>query len=335
MTLLDSALHYTSAEYWLFGVFGLVVIVFLIIDLGLFSKTPHKISTRSALLQSVFWVAISLTFCTSIYFFDTPERALEFLSAYLTEKALSVDNIFVIVLIFRYFKVEERLYHLVLVWGIVGAILMRAIFIFLGALLIERFHFVLYIFGAFLLFTGLKMMFHKEDDDDDGAKVENNLIMRLARRYLPFVNQYHGSRFYIRQRGKLYFTPLFLVVLFIESTDLIFAVDSIPAVFGVSTNTFVVYTSNIFAILGLRAMFFLLAGVLDRFYLLQKGLSLVLMFIGLKMLAEIAHYKLPIHYSLGFIVLVLAGSIALSLLFPKKNVPGLKDPLPSSKPEIN
>lgn len=332
MHLLSSATQFTTAEYWLFGAFALLVVIFLVIDLGAFSRNPHKISTRSALYQSIFWVAVSLTFCAAIYVFDSHHHALEFLSAYLTEKALSVDNIFVIVLIFRYFKVEEKLYHLVLVWGILGAIVMRAIFIFLGALLIEQFHWVLYIFGAFLLFTGLRMMLHKEGDDGEDSKIENNLIMRLARRYLPFVNNYHGDKFYIRQRGKLFFTPLFLVVLFIESTDLIFAVDSIPAVFGVSQSTFVIYTSNIFAILGLRAMFFLLSGILDKFYLLQKGLSIVLIFIGLKMLAEIAHFKLPIHYSLGVIVAVLAGSIIFSLIFPKKESgPPESVPEPSSE----
>ena len=317
----------TVAEQWLFGVFLSIVVIFLVIDLGFFDKNPHKVSTRSALYQSLLWVSISVAFGLCIYYFDDPDLSLEFFSAYLTEKALSVDNIFVIVLIFRYFKVDEKLYHLVLVWGILGAIVMRAIFIYLGALLIEQFHAVLYVFGAFLLYTGIKMLLHKERDEEE-LNAESNPILRLARRYLPFVNQYHGKAFRIKKNGKWFFTPLFLVVLLIESTDLIFAVDSIPAVFGVSQNTFVIYTSNIFAILGLRAMFFLLAGVLDKFYLLQRGLSLVLIFIGLKMLAEVPFLNIHIDivYSLGFIIVVLGGAIGLSLLFPKKPTTGAAEP---------
>jgi tellurite resistance protein TerC len=316
-----------ETETWLFIGFGILIATFLVLDLGVFSKKAHKISTRSALLQSAAWITIALVFGLVIYYYDDHEMALEYYSAYLTEYALSVDNIFVIILILRYFKVDERYYHKVLFWGIIGALAMRAIFIFLGALLIQEFHGVLYIFGVFLLYTGIKMLLHKDKNEEE-LDADNNPVMRLARRYLPFVHTFHEDKFYIRRAGKLFFTPLFMVILLVESTDLIFAVDSIPAVFGISQNQFVIYTSNIFAVMGLRAMFFLLAGVLDKFYLLQKGLSFVLIFIGIKMMLGLLtlvkslgidehDIHIPVQYSLGFIVLILGGSILLSLAFPK------------------
>ncbi len=303
-------------EGLLFGIFGAVIILFLIVDLGVFNKKHHKISQKEALLQSLFWVAISVIYGGLISFYGEGSAAmLEFYSAYVTEKALSVDNIFVILLILRYFKVKEEYYHSILFWGILGAIVFRAVFIFVGALLIAQFHWILWIFGAFLVYSGIKLF---NGDEDVDIEPEKNPLVKQAKKLLPVTHiNYHG-KFWFRKMGKLWFTPLFLVILLIESTDLIFAVDSIPAAFAITQNEFIIYTSNIFAVMGLRAMFFLLANVLDKFYLLQKGLSIVLIFIGGKMLAEIFHFEIPIFVSFGIIIGALVMAIVLSLMFPKK-----------------
>ena len=307
-------------EKLLFGVFGVVIVLFLIVDLGLFHKKHQKVSQREALLQSLFWVFVSACYGALIYFYgEGPAATLEFFSAYVTEKALSVDNIFVILLILKYFKVKEEYYHNVLFWGILGAIVFRAIFIFVGALLIQEFHWILYVFGVFLVYSGIKL-FGEEDDMD--IEPEKNPLLKAAKKILPMSSVDKGGKFWIRENGKLLFTPLFLVIILIESTDLIFAVDSIPAAFAITQNEFVIYTSNIFAVMGLRAMFFLLANVLDKFYLLQKGLSVVLTFIGVKMLAEIIDLHIPTFLSFGIIIGALAFAIVGSLLFPqKKDVP--------------
>jgi len=303
-------------EGLLFGVFGAIIIVFLIVDLGVFHKKHHKISQKEALRQSVFWVLISVSYGFLIYFYGEGSQAtLEFFSAYVTEKALSVDNIFVILLILRYFSVKEEYYHNILFWGILGAIIFRAVFIFVGALLIAQFHWILYIFGAFLIYSGIKLF---SEDEDMELEPEKNPLLRTARKILPMTTEDRRGKFCFREHGKLLFTPLFLVIILIESTDLIFAVDSIPAAFAITQNEFVIYTSNIFAVMGLRAMFFLLVNVLDKFYLLQKGLSFVLIFIGAKMLAEIFHLKVPIFLSFGIIIGALVLAIVLSLLFPKQ-----------------
>lgn len=320
-------------ELLLFGVFGAVIILFLLVDLGVFHKAHQKVSQREALLQSLFWVAVSLGYAALIYFFGDSSSTWEFLSAYVTEKALSIDNIFVILLILRYFNVKEEYYHNILFWGILGAIVFRAVFIFVGALLIAQFHWILYIFGAFLIYSGFKIF---GGDDEMEIEPEKNVLMKWAKRLLPFTDTDRGGKFWIRENGKRLFTPLFLVIILIESTDLIFAVDSIPAAFAITQNEFVIYTSNIFAVMGLRAMFFLLANVLDKFYLLQKGLSIVLIFIGGKMLLEmgiiqqglnyvfgVSHVEVPIFLSFAVIMGVLIGSIVLSLIFPKK--PALVD----------
>lgn len=300
----------------LFILFGVVITIFLIFDLGVFNKTPHKVSLKSATYQSVFWVVISVIFGFLIYKYDGGTiLALEFYSAYITEYALSVDNIFVILLILRYFKVEERFYHKILFWGVLGAIVFRAIFIFLGAYLIGQFHWILYIFGAFLVYTGVKIFFQKEDDDLDP---EQNVIIKFARKYLRITKGHFSGKFIIRRGMKIMFTPLFLVILLIESTDLIFAVDSIPAVFAISQNEFILYTSNIFAILGLRAKFFLLAGIIDKFHLLQKGLSFILIFIGAKMLLEFFHIHINTIISFSVIFSILLLSIVMSILIPQK-----------------
>lgn len=303
----------------LFGVFGIVIILFLVLDLGFFNKNHHKITQKEALVQTIFWVVISSIYGILIYYFgDGSEATLEYFSAYITEKALSIDNIFVILLILRYFKVPEKEYHSILFWGILGAILFRAIFIFVGAILISQFHWILYIFGVFLVYSGIKLF---GEDEDMDIEPDKNPVLRFAKKILPMTNDSQGGKFWVRENGKLMFTPIFLVILLIESTDLIFAVDSIPAAFAITQNEFVIYTSNIFAVMGLRAMFFLLANVLDKFYLLQKGLSVVLIFIGAKMLAEIFEIHVPIFLSFGIIIGSLFFAIILSLIFPKTEEP--------------
>ncbi|MEP1035671.1 TerC family protein [Ekhidna sp.] len=303
----------------LFGVFGAIIVLFLIVDLGIFHKKHQKVSQKEALQQSIFWVLVSVGYGTLIYFYgEGPAATLEFFSAYVTEKALSIDNIFVILLILRYFNVKEEYYHNILFWGILGAIVFRAIFIFVGALLIAEFHWILYVFGVFLVYSGIKLF---SEEDDMEIEPEKNPLLKAAKKVLPMSTSDKGGKFWLREKGKLLFTPLFLVIILIESTDLIFAVDSIPAAFAITQNEFVIYTSNIFAVMGLRAMFFLLANVLDKFYLLQKGLSIVLIFIGAKMLAEIIDVHIPIYLSFGIIIGALVLAIVLSLMFPKAEEP--------------
>lgn len=316
--MLDYLLHDDNVQMFLFGVFAIVIIAFLIVDLGIFNKKHQKISQKGALIQTVFWVLVSVAYGTLIHFFyvDGTQATLEYFSAYVTEKALSVDNIFVILLILRYFKVKEVHYHSVLFWGILGAIVFRAVFIFVGAWLIGHFHWILYVFGAFLLYSGIKLFF---TDEEDEIEPEKNPVMKFVKKILPFTtDKSHEGKFWIRENGKLLFTPLFLVIVLIESTDLIFAVDSIPAAFAITQDEFIIYTSNIFAVMGLRAMFFLLANILDKFHLLQKGLSVVLVFIGAKMLLEIFHIEIPIFLSFGIIIGALVLSIVLSLIFPEE-----------------
>jgi len=316
-------------EGLLFGIFGVIIIAFLIVDLGIFNKTNHKISQRSALLQTLFWVGVSIGYGLLIYFIgEGPTASFEFFSAYVTEKALSVDNIFVILLILRYFKVKEEYYHNVLFWGILGAIVLRAIFIFVGAVLITQFTWILYIFGFFLIYSGIKLF---GDDEDMDIEPDKDPLIRMAKKILPMSTDDHGGKFSFKENGKRFFTPLFLVIILIESTDLIFAVDSIPAAFAITRNEFVIYTSNIFAIMGLRAMFFLLANVLDKFWLLAKGLSVVLIFVGVKMLLEWSliqdglhwlfgteHVHISIFLSFGVIIGALTLAIVGSLMFPRK-----------------
>jgi tellurite resistance protein TerC len=307
----------SQSETILFGVFAVVIIVFLLLDLGIFNKQAHKITTKSALYQSIFWVFVSAVFGFLIYIKDEggADAALEYFSAYLTEYALSVDNIFVILLILKYFSVKEEYYHNILFWGILGAVFFRGIFIFVGALLIAKFHWILYIFGVFLIYSGIKIYF---GDGDEKIDPEKNPILRICRKYLPITNVDLGGKFMGRVEGKFVFTTLFLIIILIETTDLIFAVDSIPAAFAITQNEFLIYTSNIFAVMGLRAMFFLLAGVIDKFYLLQKGLSIILFFIGAKMLLEI--FDIHVHVGLSFtvIILTLALAIVFSVIIPKK-----------------
>ena len=304
-------------ETILFGIFAVIIILFLVLDLGLFHKQAHKISTRSALYQSIFWVIVSTLFGVFILLYDDSgtEGAVQYFSAYLTEYALSVDNIFVILLILKYFKVNEAYYHKVLFWGILGAIVFRGVFIFVGTFLIDKFHWILYIFGVFLVYSGIRIYF---EDGDEKIEPEKNPILRFCKKYLPMANDDYGGNFIVKQDARLLFTPLFLVIVLIETTDLIFAVDSIPAAFAITQNAFLIYTSNIFAVMGLRAMFFLLAGIIDKFYLLQKGLSVILFFIGAKMLLDIWHIEVNVYLSFTVIIVTLTLSIIFSVLIPRK-----------------
>lgn len=301
-----------ATNIWFWIIFNVFVLVFLAVDLGVFHRKAHAVSLKEAAAWSVVWISLALLFNLGIYLYAGSEPALEFLTGYLIEKSLSVDNIFVFVLLFAYFNVPAAYQHRVLFWGILSALVMRGTLIGLGAYLIERFHWVIYIFGAFLIFTGFRMAFQKEQEID----VESNAVVRLARRVMPIADRYHGAQFFIREAGRLIATPLLVVLLVVETTDLIFALDSIPAIFAVTQDPFLVYTSNVFAILGLRALYFLLAGVVEKFHFLKLGLSLILVFVGTKMLIEDL-YHIPITISLGVVAVVLALSVIASLLFPK------------------
>ncbi|MFA5936622.1 MAG: TerC/Alx family metal homeostasis membrane protein [Candidatus Paceibacterota bacterium] len=304
-----------DAQNSLIILFGVIVAGFLILDLGFFNRKSHKVEFKPALLQSIFWIVISLFFGFLIFLFISKETAVQFLSAYVTEKMLSVDNLFVIMLIFSYFNLEDKYHHRALFWGILGAIIFRGIFIGAGAYIIHQFFWVLYIFGAILLYTGIKLLRDKKEEHID---FKNNKIIKFAHKILPFTASHHNGKFFFRENGKFYFTSLFMIVLMVEVTDIIFAFDSIPAVFSISQNLFVVFTSNIFAIMGLRALFFLIESVLYRFHHLQKGLAVILLFIGFKMLLGIVGLHISSFVSFGVIILALFSSIFLSLMFPKK-----------------
>ncbi len=292
---------------WFWVVFHLGVFAALAIDLFSF-RGPHTISLRSAIWRSLIWIALSLAFNVVVWRWQGADQGIDFFTGYLIEYSLSVDNIFVFVLIFAYFQVPPEYEHRVLVWGIVGALVMRAIMIFLGVALVARFHFVLYLFGAFLIITGLRMFGSKSEELD----LENNFILRGARRLLPLTSEYHGSKFLIRKGTSICLTPLALVLIVIDVMDLVFAVDSIPAVLAITRDTFIIYTSNICAILGLRSLYFLLANLVTRFVYLRYGLALILCFVGAKMLA--AHWiQLSNGVSLLVIVTVLALTISLSV----------------------
>lgn len=300
-----------ATNIWFWIGFNAFVLAMLALDLGVFHRKAHVIRAKEAMAWVGVWVALAMLFAGGLWLFKDAHHALTFVTGYVIEESLSVDNIFVIVLIFSYFRVPEQYQHRVLFWGIVGALLMRGMFIGLGSLLLARFHWVIYIFGAMLIVTGVRMAF-KADDEFDGAQ---NPIVRLAKRLLPFSHEYNGQKFFTVERGRRLATPLLLVLVLVEVTDLIFAVDSIPAIFAVTQDPFLVYTSNIFAILGLRSMYFLLAHVVYKFHLLKYGLAVILTFVGVKMIG--AHWwTIPIVTSLAVIVGVLAISIAASLRWP-------------------
>ncbi len=304
-----------TIQYYLYIVFAVVIGGFLAIDLGYFNRKSHRIEFKPALYQSLFWVGLALGFAFLVFLFISKEAAAEFVSAYVTEKMLSVDNLFVMMLIFSYFKLEEKYHHRVLFWGIFGAIIFRGIFISAGAFLVHQFYWVLYIFGTILVYTGFKLIKDKKEEHIDFAKSK---IIRLARKLLPFTTNHHGGHFFVKENNKWYFTALFMVVLLVEATDIIFAIDSIPAVFAISQSFFIVFTSNIFAIMGLRALFFLIESFLHRFHHLQKGLAFILFFIGFKMLLGIVGLHVSSLVSFGIIMFALASSMVLSVIFPKK-----------------
>ena len=288
--------------------FMALVLGLIFLDLGVFHRKAHEISFREALWMSIFWIAVALVFNAGVYLVYGPQAGLEFLTGYLIEKALSVDNLFVFLVIFSLFAVPRAYQRRVLIWGILGAIGMRAIFILVGAMLLKKFHWMIFVFGGFLILTGIKMLVHRDEEPHP----ERNPLFQLFRRLVPAVSEYHGSRFVVRIDGRAFATPLLLVLVLIEATDVVFAVDSIPAIFAVTRDPFIVYSSNIFAILGLRALFFLLAGLMEKFRYLKVGLSGVLVFVGIKMVISDL-YKIPIGASLAVISLMLTISIVASL----------------------
>jgi tellurite resistance protein TerC len=305
--------------------FTLFVFAMLALDLGVFHRKAHEIHVREALAWTAAWVVLSLLFGALVYVWFGLDHALEFLTGYMIEKALSVDNLFVFLVIFTTFKVPSRLQHRVLFWGILGALVSRAIFILLGAALLQHFHWVAYVFGVFLVFTGVKLLLHRDAE----MHPEQNPVLRLFRRYVPFVDRYtEQGHFTVVEAGKRYATPLLLVLVAVEASDLVFAVDSIPAIFAVTTDPFIVYTSNIFAILGLRALYFALVGMLEKFRYLKVGLSLILVFVGSKMLLAGA-YKIPIFVSLAVIGVLLGATMLASWLWPgSKTAPAPDRPTP-------
>ena len=305
---------------WAWIVFYVAVLVMLVIDLKMFGrKGQHEVNVGEALRMTAVWIVVSLAFCVGIYFLyphNPHEMAMEFLAGYLIEKSLSMDNLFVFLMLFTYFGIERKYQHEVLFWGIFGALVLRSIFIFAGAAAVERFEWVLGLFGLFLIYTGAKMFFHDEDETPDLSK---NFIVRGFDKVFPVTKELHGDKFFIIENGKRVATPLFVALLVIETTDVAFAVDSIPAVFSVSRDPFIVLTSNIFAILGLRALYFALAAVAQYFKLLKYGLGVILVFVGCKMLLGLYGIEVSTPVSLGVIIGVLALSVLFSLIYPKKD----------------
>jgi TerC family integral membrane protein len=307
-----------DAPIWLWIGFNLFVLAMLALDLGVFHRKSHAVSGKEALTWSLVWISLSLVFNVIIYFFwdrmmpessyTNAEAALAFFTGYLIEKSLSVDNIFVFILIFSFFGVPAAYQHRVLFWGILGALLMRGALIAVGAALLEQFHWIIYVFGAFLIFTGIRMALHREEE----IHPDQNPVVKFFKKLMPVTEQFEKDKFFIRRAGKILATPLFLVLLIVESTDLVFAVDSIPAIFAVTREPFIVYTSNVFAILGLRALYFLLANVMDKFQYLKLGLSAVLTFIGIKMVI-VDLYHIPVGISLAIVASILTISVLASL----------------------
>ena len=313
---------------WLFWVlFNLFVLVLLALDLGVFHRKKHVVGFREAIGWTLVWISLAAGFAVLIYFFGhtmvggtakpNSELSLEFIAGYLIEQSLSVDNLFVFLLIFRYFRVPRHFQHEVLFWGILGALVMRAVFIVAGITLLNRFHWFIYIFGAILIYSGIKLLGQKDEE----INPETNLVLRGFRKLFPLTKDYEGSKFFVRRGLVRYATPLAVVLIMVETTDLLFATDSIPAVLAVTRVPFIVYTSNVFAILGLRSLYFALAGMIEIFHFLHYGLSLILIFIGVKMLAS-GYLQIPIGIALGVVAGILVVSILLSLMFPKKKSEG-------------
>jgi tellurite resistance protein TerC len=338
MEILRMSLFPFSDYWWLYGLFTLFVLAMLALDLGVFHRKEHSISIKEASIWTGVWIVLALAFNFLLYRFALwkfPQDArlmsvpgfdpnaaawnvsLEFLTGYIVEKSLSIDNIFIFVVVFAYFAIPAIYQHRVLFYGIIGALVFRAIFIGAGSWLMQ-FHWVIYLFGGFLIITGLKMMFGSEKE----IEPEKNLLIRTFKRLMPVTHELHGKNFFVRDHGRWAATPLLIALLFLEMTDVIFAVDSVPAIFAITDEPMIVFTSNIFAILGLRSMYFMLAGAVDKFHLLKYGLAIVLVFVGLKMvwLNDLYGGKFPISWSLGFILGTIAVSVGASMLFPKRNV---------------
>jgi tellurite resistance protein TerC len=296
---------------WIF--FNIFVVIAVALDLGVFHRRPHKIGLREAAAWSTLWVGLSILFGVGVYWFLGRQPALEFFTGYLIEKALSIDNLFLFLVIFSAFSVDERVQHRLLAWGVLGALIMRGIMIALGAALVERFAWIMYVFGAFLVYAGIHMLFAKSES----THPEENKIFKLASKHLRVTHNYHGEKFFVRADKKLFATPLFLVLLVVEITDITLAVDSIPAIFGITHDPFIVYTSNVFAILGLRALYFMLAGALGRLRYLTVGLSFVLIFIGGKMFLD-HWWEMPVHISLAVVAGILGVALAASLVAKPK-----------------
>ena len=296
-------------------IFGAALILALIFDLGLLSKKGSVVTMKKALVQTFFWVALAMAFGVFIYVYNGQQLALEYLSAYLMEWSLSIDNIFVFILIFSFLSIREEFFGRVLLIGILLAVLFRIIFITAGIELVSRFTWLLYLFGAILIYTGLSMFFAKKEETGD---LEKNRVYRFLKRFLPLIAEDGNGKLTIRRDGKKYYTTIFVVIVLLATTDIVFALDSIPAVFGITQNRLVIYTSNIFAVLGLRSLFFLLRGAVDKFRFLQKGIATVLVFVGLKMTSELVHIKVPTVVSLIVIVVCIGSSILLSVVIKKK-----------------
>jgi tellurite resistance protein TerC len=317
-------------QIWLWIGFNLFVLAMLALDLGVFHRKSHVVSFKESITWTAVWVVLALLFNVGIWHYSGSQKALEFFTGYLIEKSLSVDNVFVFALLFSYFAVPSQYQHKVLFWGILGALVMRAIMIALGAALITKFSWIIYVFGAFLILTGIKMVVKREEE----IHPERNPIVKWFKRIMPVTPEYRGDKFFVREGGIRMATPLFVVLLLVEFSDLIFAVDSIPAIFAVTKDPFIVYTSNVFAILGLRSLYFALAGVMDKFHYLKVGLGVILSFVGVKMMLAHTAYKIDTLLSLGVVILILAVSVVASLLRPKRPVhftePGRPAPFPGS-----
>ena len=307
-----------SATQLSYIVFSIVMVIAIVLDLGLLSKRSKNITIQKALVQTFFWVGLALAFGIFVLYSQGKMAAVEYVSAYLMEWSLSIDNIFVFILIFSFFGIRKAYYGRVLLYGILMAVVFRIVFITIGIALVAKFGWILYVFGAFLVFTGVKMFFVEQDDEFDPSR---NKVYLLLQRILPITHEDAGGKFGKRIDGKKYFTMLFVVVILLASTDIVFALDSIPAVFAITQNKMVIYTSNIFAVLGLRSLFFLLRGAVSKFDYLQQGIAVVLIFIGIKMLVEYLHIHIPIFVSLGVIIICLTGSILFSVYHKKIDIP--------------
>lgn len=303
-----------TEQLWLWIGFNAFVLVMLALDLGVFHRKAHVVSFKESIAWTAVWIVLALLFNGGIWHFYGSQKALQFFTGYLIEKSLSVDNVFVFALLFSYFAVPSKYQHKVLFWGILGALIMRAAMIGAGAALIARFTWVIYVFGAFLILTGIKMILKREEE----IHPERNPVVRWFKKLVPVTSNYREDHFFVKECGRVWATPLFVVLLLVELSDLIFAVDSIPAIFAVTTDPFIVYTSNVFAILGLRSLYFALAGVMNKFHYLKIGLGVVLAFVGVKMLLAHTAWKIPTLLSLGVVVVILTVSVVVSLLRPKK-----------------